>query len=97
MLNETFFESNIFRIGGDEFVIIVQDDECNRIEEKINIFKANMKAQMENSVLDPWERVSAAVGVTYYNPFYHDNANEVFKSADEKMYEDKKAMRACRE
>lgn len=97
MLHEIFPESDIFRIGGDEFVIIVQDDLCKQIDDRIKLFKAKMKAQTDNSTLDPWERVSAAVGVAYYNPFYHDNANEVFKSADEKMYEDKKAMRAGRE
>lgn len=97
MLQENFAESNIFRIGGDEFVVIVQDEHCTKIEDQVANFKATMKEQIENSELEPWERVSAAVGVTYYNPFYHDNANEVFKSADEKMYEDKKAMHAGRE
>lgn len=97
MIHEIFSDSDIFRIGGDEFVIIVQDEKCNEIEENIELFKARMKSQMENTTLDPWERISAAVGVAYYNPFYHDNANEVFKNADEKMYEDKKMMHAGRE
>ena len=50
----------------------------------------------DNTKLEPWEKVSAAVGVAYYNEGTDKTAEEVFKRADADMYQNKLAMKATR-
>ena len=41
--------------------------------------------------------ISAAVGMAIYDPAKHTNAHDVFNEADEKMYANKRAMKAGKE
>lgn len=74
-----------FRMGGDEYLMIAM----NVTEAEVNNIKANWEAELKrlNSVNDGIECV-IAVGVVYAEKPY-DYA-EIFKRADELMYEDKK-------
>ena len=47
--------------------------------------------------LEPWERTSAAIGYALYTEGLDLSINDVFKRADEAMYERKKDMKAARE
>ena len=97
LIREVFPVAEIFRIGGDEFVVLLQDEDYRHAGIKIQLFKDLMFEQMKNSSLDPWERISVSVGLAYYNKLEHSEANDVFKEADKKMYQDKKRMHAGRE
>ena len=97
VLRQIFSEEKIFRIGGDEFVIILRGERVKKVHTMVNEVKQNMQKTMKDSNLDPWDRVSAAVGVSVYDATRHNEANDVFKEADEDMYRDKKRMRAGRE
>ena len=97
LIREVFPIAEIFRIGGDEFVVLLQDEDYRHAGIKIQLFKDLMFEQMKNSSLDPWERISVSVGLAYYNKLEHSEANDVFKEADKKMYQDKKRMHAGRE
>ena len=46
--------------------------------------------------LQPWQRVSAAVGVAQYDGARDKCAEDVLKRADAAMYQDKLAMKAQR-
>ena len=97
ILNENFADSLIFRIGGDEFVIIVENqdiDYCNKVIEHL---KSTMTQLNENASLKPWEKISAAIGIAVYDTEIDKSVDEVFKRADAAMYEDKRAMHAGRE
>ena len=97
ILEQFFPQSMVFRIGGDEFVVIVKPPAVENVEETVVQLKEYLRQQMNNSDLAPWERVSAAVGVARYDAARHKDANDVFKEADAKMYQDKKIMHAGRE
>jgi len=94
MLAETFTESPIFRIGGDEFVVIVQDRELERCEALVEGLRDRMKKTMRDGNLEPWERISTAFGIGRYAA--GDDVEAVFKKADIAMYEEKKRMHAER-
>ena len=94
MLAETFTESPIFRIGGDEFVVIVQDRELERCEALVEGLRDRMKKTMRDGNLKPWERISTAFGIGRYAA--GDDVEAVFKKADIAMYEEKKRMHAER-
>ena len=55
-----------------------------------------MTRKNANDLLEPWEKVSAAVGVAFYDPKIDTNADDVFKRADKEMYDNKIAMKAQR-
>ena len=96
MIDNVFKESPIFRIGGDEFLIIAQNDEMEKCEEYIKIIKADMLKLMQNKSLEPWERISTAFGYACYDADKDDSTQSVFKRADMAMYEDKRSMHAER-
>ena len=87
MVCDVFIHSPVYRIGGDEFVVILKGRDYENVQELIQQFKQNM-AQLEGR---PWEKVSAAVGYALYEG--EDNADEVFRKADHMMYENKKEMK----
>ncbi len=97
VLNEVFQEDMIFRIGGDEFVIILRGHRVEKAHALVSDVRQTMIRFMRDSNLDPWDRVSAAVGLCVYDPTLHHETNDVFKDADNDMYREKKKMHAGRE
>ena len=91
-----FGEEHVYRIGGDEFVVIVEGEKVSLCKYFVNQFKAEMNRKAKNPLLEPWEKISAAVGVAFYEAGVDQSADEVFKRADKLMYENKLAMKAQR-
>ena len=93
---KTFSHSPVFRIGGDEFVVIVENEDYEHIEERLATFREVLKEIQADDSLKPWEKVSAAVGWSFFDPEHDEGVESVFKRADEKMYENKREMKAER-
>ena len=91
-----FGEEHVFRIGGDEFVVVVTGEKVSLCRYFVKQFRAEMTRKGANDLLEPWEKVSAAVGVAFYEPGVDKNAEDVFKRADKEMYDNKLAMKAQR-
>ena len=93
----TFEHSPVFRIGGDEFVVILKGRDLENVEALVNDFNETIDGNEKNDKLDPWERVSAAIGTAFYDRDKDSCVDDVFKRADKAMYERKKEMKAVRE
>ena len=91
-----FGEENVYRIGGDEFVVVVEGKEVSMCKYLVEKFKAEMVRKNSDKSLEAWEKVSAAVGIAFYKAGVDKSADEVFKRADKEMYENKLAMKANR-
>ena len=91
-----FSHSPVFRIGGDEFAVILCDHDYDHIEELYAQFNHHLEELAADSTLQPWEKVSASVGYALFDPECDHCADDVFKRADHNMYERKKAMKALR-
>ena len=90
----TFYHSPVFRIGGDEFVVILRNSDYENLDElKVRLDK---KLFMLQAGKKPGEGVSAAVGYAIYDSKIDKNMDDVFKRADHEMYEQKKRMKAER-
>ena len=96
LLQEAFQESPIFRIGGDEFVVLAQEREYDHCTELLAWVKQRVSTLTHASKKEPWERISTALGIAFYDPERHTCANDVFKEADADMYKEKKVMHAER-
>ena len=90
-----FGENRVYRIGGDEFVVILTDVLAPLGNYFVTEFNFEMNAKNSNESLQPWEKISAAIGVANYESD-DKTAEEVFKRADAQMYENKLAMKANR-
>lgn len=88
-----FSKSSIFRIGGDEFVIILKDSDYDNYEALADSFNSELAKISEDDTLKPWEKVSAAIGGVFYDETLDKNLGCLFKRADMVMYERKKEMK----
>ena len=88
MICEVFKHSPVYRIGGDEFAVLLQGlDYVNR-KELCEQLRADYERTSAQRDVSPWLRYSAAVGMA--EKAADDNSVElVFRRADEAMYRDK--------
>jgi len=93
---EVFGRDNVYRVGGDEFVVILDGDKVSICKERVAYIRAIIEKLRADESLQAWEKVSAAVGVAYYQAGIDKNSEEVFKRADSDMYKNKLAMKATR-
>ena len=93
---EVFAHSPVFRIGGDEFVVILENHDYDNFAVLKEDFNARLKALANDPDLAPWEKVSASIGIALYNPQLDSSAENVFRRADKAMYIRKKEMKASR-
>ena len=96
MVCSVFDHSPVFRVGGDEFVVVIERSSLQNCDALIERFKDEMRRRAESKLLEPWEKVSTAIGVAIYDPAVDKSGNDVFKRADKAMYANKLAMKAVR-
>ena len=92
-----FVHSAVFRIGGDEFVVIVKNYACENVAWLVERLNTNLDALADCEELEDWERVGAAVGYAVFDDKIDDSMSSVFKRADQAMYRHKRAMKVERE
>ena len=91
-----FEHSPVFRIGGDEFLVIVEGTDYKELDSRIESFKAKMDEIKADDSLEPWEKISAAIGFAIYDKNNDGSVLNVFRRADKAMYSCKKEMKAVR-
>jgi len=77
LLNQNFKDDKIFRVGGDEFVIVAENRSEETLQQAIKAFDAELKK------LD----ISVALGLEYRTNCF--NIEEMLKAADAEMYDNK--------
>ncbi len=96
LIGRVFGEETTYRTGGDEFVVIADGDAQQKTGEQIRRFKAEMAALQAAEDLQPWQKISAAVGIAAFDRSIDTCMGDVLKRADAAMYRDKLAMKAQR-
>lgn len=88
MIAEVFGEENLYRIGGDEFAVILQgisEEECENYRKRFDEVVEHQKGKF-------W--ASASIGYATYNKKMDSTYESVFNRADEDMYDKKVRMKA---
>ena len=93
---EIFEHSPVFRIGGDEFIVILKNRDYRNVDSLIADFNKNLEDVQKDDTLQPWEQISAAIGYAKFDKKIDSTVDDVFKRADKAMYERKVAMKAER-
>ena len=93
---DIFVHSPVFRIGGDEFAIVLRNSDYENIESLMKKFNERLDVLGKDEEREPWERISAAFGYAIFDSNIDLCADDVFRRADKSMYERKKAMKAER-
>ena len=94
-ITDIFAVETVYRIGGDEFIVLIKGEEYEQREELLERLRQHLKVDPQQEV-DPWDNVSAATGMSEFDPENDGGTDEVFKRADEAMYENKLEMKAAR-
>jgi diguanylate cyclase (GGDEF)-like protein len=93
LICEVFRHSPVFRIGGDEFAAILQNDDYSNRVELCREFELRSLRITEASD-KPWKEINIASGIAIYDPEADRSAYDVYKRADRLMYEDKERKKA---
>ena len=84
-----FQHSPVFRIGGDEFAVVLRNDDFRYREELLASFEkatARASAEAENR----WEQVHVAIGIAVYDPIQDHSVIDTMRRADKAMYVNKR-------
>ena len=95
LICDVFPHSPVFRMGGDEFVVILRGASYAQREELFALFDQNA-ARINEAAENPWETVNIAKGVACYEPGCDPDVESVLRRADAAMYENKRERKAER-
>ena len=87
---DTFKFSPVYRVGGDEFVVISRSKDYLRVDKLVDELKKKTNKTID---VHDGENISAAVGFSTYNPEIDKSVDDVFKRADKAMYEHKRQLK----
>ncbi len=88
VFKKVFRETDIIaRIGGDEFVIIALDTSDGNMDVIERRIKENVASH--NEINDRLYKLSISIGLDSYDPGSNMTLDEIMKSADQRMYEEK--------
>ncbi|MBR2854208.1 MAG: diguanylate cyclase, partial [Clostridia bacterium] len=90
---EVYAHSPVFRIGGDEFAILLRGADYDNRAALYNKLNRRFTDSRTDTSRQPWDRYSAASGMAVFGSEGGETVDEVFRTADERMYEDKQHMK----
>lgn len=89
LICRVFQHSPVFRIGGDEFAVILRNEDFNSREALVSAFHRSAE-EISASHVNPWEQVHIALGISVYNPKMDRTVLDTVHRADAAMYENKR-------
>ena len=85
LICNVFQHSPVFRIGGDEFAVIFQNEDFRNRDELIRLFRETEQESCAGSD-PPWEQVHVTVGIAVYHSRMDRSVFDTVRRADKDMY-----------
>lgn len=92
LICKIFKKSAVYRIGGDEFVVVLERDDYTDREKLYEAMQEEME-HLKNEDVPIYEKISVASGMAVYDFKEDYNVSDVFNRADAAMYENKAIMK----
>ena len=90
LICQVFQHSPVFRIGGDEFATVLQNDDFKNREELIQRFESEREKRC-SAAENQWEAPRVAMGIAVYDPAVDESVDDALHRADKIMYENKRS------
>ena len=91
---EVFHHSPVFRIGGDEFVVMLTGDDYFNRQMLLQDGQATYRKSATDEKAAPWEQVSVALGMAEYSEGTDRTVQDVLDRADQQVREIKERIQA---
>lgn len=88
MICQMFAHCPVFRIGGDEFVVILKNQDYVDRENIISSFRRQVEENIRNG-----SGPVVAIGTAEYQPGKDKSVEDIFQRADSRMYEEKARLK----
>lgn len=89
LISEVFRNSPVYRIGGDEFAVILQYEDYQNRDALASLFEDKQKT-VSDSAENCWDEIRVALGIAVYDPAIDLSVNDTSRRADKIMYENKR-------
>lgn len=89
MICKTFQHSPVFRIGGDEFAVVLIGEDFQNREKLLQQF-VQKEEEAGAAANNQWEKVHVAMGFVDYDPKIDSCVGDTARRADKLMYENKR-------
>ena len=96
LICRVFQHSPVFRIGGDEFAVILRNDDYRYREDLVASFEKASAETRENQA-NPWDQVHVAMGIAEFDPAQDHSVIDTMRRADKMMYTNKRKNKAARQ
>ena len=90
-----FQHSPVFRIGGDEFAVVLRDEDFQNKRKLISKFET-VTEEINASTANLWEQVHIAMGIAVYDPVQDRSVMDTVRRADKVMYTNKRIRKNMR-
>lgn len=88
-IKSVFRNSPVFRTGGDEFIVFLEQEDFRNRDELIRRF-TGLCASGDSGGTNCWEQVRVSIGVATYDPKTDRTVRDAVRRADKLMYENKR-------
>ena len=92
LICRVYKHSPVYRIGGDEFAVVLQGEDYQNRKELKELFEVNAET-IRTSAENKWDQVSVALGMAEYVPQSDTSVDDVIHRADKTMYENKRTRK----
>ena len=95
LICKVFQHSPVFRIGGDEFAVVLRDEDLANKRKLITKFETTME-EINAAAGEIWEEVHIAMGIAVYDPQLDHSVMDTVRRADKVMYTNKRIRKNMR-
>ena len=89
LICRVFQHSPVFRIGGDEFAVVLQNEDFQNRDDLIGQFDSEKRKAIVASG-KKWEQPRVAMGIAVYDAELDGSVDDTIRRADKIMYENKR-------